>query len=300
MNKILRSFHKAMDAVAWRLAPVIKDDKTAIILAYLLRLQRFPNLKHPKTFNEKLQWLKLYQHNPLYTTLVDKVAVKQYVSSIIGEEYIIPTIGVWDNPDQVDYDSLPDQFVLKCNHNSGGLYICKNKDAMDVEFVKKLLWNSLNDDYYLRCREWPYKDIKRKVFAEKYLANDTGEDLIDYKFFCFNGEPKYCQVISNRSSDECIDFYDMEWKRINGLCGLNIYAHNSNEGVKCPSSFSKMLDVARALSKDFVFIRIDLYEIKSKPYFGEMTFFPNGGYGRFTPPEWNTCFGEMIDLSKIS
>lgn len=272
-------------------------DKQYLQMMYWLHLGRKLNLKNPKTFNEKLQWLKLYNHKPEYTIMVDKVKAKEYVAKLIGEEHIIPTLGVWDDPDDIDFDALPDQFVLKCNHNSGtGMCICRDKSKLDIEKVKAELRKGLKENYYMRWREWPYKNVPRKILAEKFMVDESGTELKDYKIFCFNGEPRYCQLISDRNTDEKIDFYDMHWKRLVGLVGLNDKVHNSEYAIPCPESFEDMKQMASLLAKSIPFSRIDFYEINHQAYFGEITFFPATGFGNFNPREWNVKMGDMITL----
>ncbi len=276
------------------------SDKQYLQMMYWLHLGRKLNLKNPKTFNEKLQWLKLYNHKPEYTIMVDKVKAKEYVAKLIGEEHIIPTLGVWDDPDDIDFDALPDQFVLKCNHNSGtGMCICRDKSKLDIEKVKAELRKGLKENYFMRWREWPYKNVPRKILAEKFMVDESGTELKDYKIFCFNGEPRYCQVISDRNTDEKIDFYDMHWKRLVGLVGLvglNDKVHNSEYAIPCPESFENMKQMASLLAKSIPFSRIDFYEINHQAYFGEITFFPATGFGNFNPREWNVKMGDMITL----
>lgn len=420
------------------------SDKLYLQLRYRLVIGKKLHLKHPQTFNEKLQWLKLYDRRSEYTIMVDKVKAKEYVASKIGEKYIIPTLGVWESPDDINFDALPDQFVLKCNHSSGGLCICTDKRKLDIPKVKEELRKGLRDNYYLHGREWPYKDVPRRILAEKLMVDESDEgdlkdykmmcfdgsvkcsfvcsdrsngkglkvtffdrewkkmpferhypssdqdikmpknyqemirlseilsekipfvhsdfyeingqlyfgeltffpgcgweeftpemwdeklgeliilplykliiiknkghllvlreerekkrDLRDYKFFCFDGEPKLCQVISDRTTDEKIDFYDMDWNRLIGLIGLislseNI--HNSEVDLPCPCSYNEMKKIARVLSKGLPFSRIDFYEINGNPYFGEITFYPACGFGEFRPHEWNTTIGDWLHL----
>jgi hypothetical protein len=259
------------------------------------------NLDHPRTFSEKLQWLKLQDRNPLYTTMVDKVEVKKYVEEIIGEQYIIPTLGVWDTPDEIDFEALPNQFVLKCNHNSGkGMCICKDKGKLDTRNVKKQLKKGLKENYYLSSREWPYRDVKRKILAEKYIETEAGTELKDYKFYCFQGVPRYCQVISDRNNNETIDFFDMEWKHqeFTGLAVPNQPFLNSLSEIMKPAQFEQMKSIAARLSKDIPFVRVDLYEIKGNVYFGEMTFYPAAGFGIFTPMKWNKIMADYLELPR--
>lgn len=254
------------------------------------------NLDTPKTFGEKLQWLKLYDRKPAYTMMVDKYEVRKYIAEKLGEEYLIPLLGVWDSPDEIEFDSLPNQFAMKCNHNSGlGMCICSDKSKLDIKKVKKDLRKGLKQDYYITGREWPYKDVKRRIIAEKYINDGTGEDLRDYKFYCFSGVPMFCQVISDRSTKETIDIFDMNWT-LQEFTGFgNIYPHSEKEIPK-PETFGEMKAAAEILSKDIPFSRIDLYEVQGKMYFGEITFFPASGLGTFAPYEWNRKLGDLICL----
>ena len=253
------------------------------------------DLKNLRTFTEKLQWLKLYDRKSIYTTMVDKYEAKKYVADVIGEKYIIPTLGVWDKFEDIDFEKLPNQFVLKCTHDSGGLVICRDKSKLDYRAAKKKLNRSLKRNYFWSAREWPYKDVKPRIIAEQYMKDDTSDDLKDYKFFCFNGEPRYCQVITDRSTDERVDFFDMEWnpQPFTGL--TRAFAHAEREPV-CPGCFEEMKASCRALSKGISFVRVDFYHINGAMFFGEMTFFPVGGFGRFYPNEWNQKIGDWLVL----
>lgn len=279
---------------------LIPNDKLYLNVAFFLSQGKKLQLSNPQTFQEKMQWLKLYDRRPEYTIWADKVKAKEYVASVIGEEHIIPTLGVWDNPDDIDFDQLPEKFVLKCNHNSGlGMYICKSRSTFDEKKVRENLKKGLRENYYLHNREWPYKDIPRKILAEKYME-DSGapKGLADYKFFCFNGEPKFCQVIRDRTTSETIDFYDMEWNH-QVFYGLNPVARNGNTPVARPVHLEKMIEICKQLSSDSPFVRVDLYVISNTEYFGEITFFPAGGLGTFDPKDWNLILGNMITLPGI-
>lgn len=257
------------------------------------------DLQHPKTFSEKMQWLKLHNRKPEYALMVDKVAVKEYVAPIIGKEHVIPTLGIWDDVDDIDFSTLPNQFVLKTSQGGGnmGVVICRDKSTFDKNTVSKRLKKALKQDIYATYREWPYKNVQRRILAEQLMTDQSHRgDLRDYKFFCFNGSPLLCQVISDRNSDEKIDFYDMAWNRLIGLIGLNVHAHNSATGIACPVSFEEMKTMATKLSANIPFVRIDFYEINHEAYFGEITFFPNSGFGEFQPTEWNERLGEMIPI----
>ena len=277
-------------------------DKTYLQLLYRFKMGHRLDLNHPKTFTEKIQWLKLYNRRPEYTLMVDKYAVKKYVADIIGEKYIIPTLGVWNKPEDIDWDALPNEFVLKTTHGggSGGVVICKDKKTFDRNKAILTLRDSMNSDIYRSLREWPYKDVKKRVLAEKYMApkdmvNNPIYDLSDYKFFCFNGEPKYCQVIRDRHSKESIDFYDMNWRH-QEFVGLNPIASNGINPVPRPLLLDDMICICHKLSENMKFVRIDMYVIDNRIYFGEITFYPASGMGLFNPDKWNEELGNLISL----
>lgn len=277
-------------------------DKTYLQLLYRFKMGHRLDLNHPKTFTEKIQWLKLYNRRPEYTLMVDKYVVKKYVADIIGEKYIIPTLGVWDKPEDIDWDALPNEFVLKTTHGggSGGVVICKDKKTFDRNKAILTLRDSMNGDIYRSLREWPYKDVKKRVLAEKYMApkdmvNNPIYDLSDYKFFCFNGEPKYCQVIRDRHSKESIDFYDMNWRH-QEFVGLNPIASNGINPVPRPLLLDDMICICHKLSENMKFVRIDMYVIDNRIYFGEITFYPASGMGLFNPDKWNEELGNLISL----
>lgn len=416
-------------------------DKWYLTIQYRCFCGKFINWKNPKTFNEKLQWLKIYNRKPEYTMMVDKVKVKDYVAQKIGEQYVIPTLGVWDKPEDIDFDTLPNQFVLKCNHDSGSICICRDKKTFDKSKAVSTLKAAMKRDMYWDGREWPYKNVEKKVFAEKYMVDESGielkdykvfcmngepevievdygrftqhmrniydkawnqlemeilypkdsshiipkpekldemlnlartlakdipyvrtdfysidgslfwgeltfyhgsglepfhpeswdenlgklivlpppyrgylivnegytlslhldsiaeNDLRDYKFFCFGGVPTYCQIISDRNTNEKIDFFDMQWGRLVGLVGLNDNVQNSEQDIPCPDSFSEMKLLAAKLANKLPFSRIDFYEINHRPYFGEITFFPADALGSFRPMDWNDRMGDMITLN---
>lgn len=271
------------------------SDKAYLKLRYNCIMGKKLNLDNPVTYNEKLQWLKLYDRKPEYTKMVDKYEAKKYVADIIGEEYIIPTLGVWDNVNDIDFDTLPNQFVLKCTHDSGGLVICKDKSELDIENAKNTLNHFLNRNFYNVHREWPYKDVQPRIIAEKYMEDESGKDLKDYKFFCFNGEPKLLYISEGLSdhSTAKISFADMDY---------NIAEFKRNdfkpfdELPKKPINFEKMKELAKVLSKDRAFIRVDFYEINKKIFFGELTFFPCSGYLPFDPEKYDKVLGDWITL----
>lgn len=252
------------------------------------------DLDNPQTFNEKLQWLKLYNRKPEYTMMVDKYKVREYIAQTLGEEYLIPLLGVWDDPDEIDFDALPDQFVLKCNHNSGlGMCICKDKSKLDISKVRAELRKGLKENYYIRHREWPYKDVPRKIIAEKYMEDASGE-LRDYKFYCFNGVMKFVMINSDRNTDKPTraDYFDCDFNWLDFTWG---YSHAEVHPQK-PEQFEKMVAIAERLSKGLPHIRVDLYDCNGKIYFGELTFFDGSGFYKIEPLEWDYKIGEMLKL----
>lgn len=252
------------------------------------------DLDNPKTFNEKLQWLKLHDHNPIYTTMVDKYAVKQYVANKIGGQYIIPTLGVWEHFDDIDFDKLPNQFVLKCTHDSGSIVVVPDKSKFDKVAAKENLENGLRHNYYYASYEWPYKDVPPKIIIEEYLENVASEGLHDYKIWCFNGEPTYIQYINGRigkKTEEC--FFDTNWNM------KDFTYHNPplKYGVKKPKCLSEMLKFAKIFAKDIPFIRVDFYVLTDESIkFGELTFYPMSGLEKFHPINVDEALGSMIHL----
>lgn len=268
------------------------DDEAYLKRKYKACMGKEIHLDSPQTFNEKLQWLKLYDRKPEYTTMVDKYAVKKYVADIIGEEYIIPTLGVWNHFDEIDFDKLPNQFVLKCTHDSGGIVICKDKNKLDLKSAKKKIEKSLKQNYYWSGREWPYKDVKPRIIAEEYMIDESGYELKDYKFFCFNGEPKMMFIATDRGSDTKFDFYDMEFNHLPFTNGHP----NANKQIKKPKNYSTMLALSAKLSFGIPHVRVDFYNINGKIYFGELTFFHWSGLVPFEPEEWDYKLGSWLKL----
>lgn len=274
-------------------------DKLYLQLKYKRDYGSYISWNNPQRFDEKMQWLKLYYRKPIMVKLVDKYEVKKYVEKKIGAEYIIPTLNIYNTFDEIDFSKLPDQFVLKCTHDSGGNVICKNKKLLDQKIARTKIEGSLKKNFYYLMREWPYKHVRPRILAEEFITDAVHQDLIDYKFYCFNGIPKYCQIITNRSTNEAIDFFDENWIH-QDFVGLNPTCKNNPDcsNMSKPMNYDKMLDMARTLAMDFPFVRIDFYNVNGKIYFGEITFFPAGGFGVFTPNEWNYKLGEMIILPK--
>ena len=252
------------------------------------------DLENPKLYTQKLQWLKLYDHRPEYTTMVDKYAVKQYVAEKIGTEYVIPLLGVWGRVEDINFDSLPDSFVLKTTHDSGGLVICKDKSKLDIRAAKKKLSYFLNRKYYDYNREWPYKNVKPRIVAEAYMEDSTYKELRDYKFFTFGGVPKVLYIAQGRGKGEptVADFFDMEFNHL----PFTIDHDMARIPPKKPENFELMQKLAEKLSEGTPQLRVDFYEVDGKVYFGEMTFFHCSGFAPFHPEEWDRIFGDWVSL----
>lgn len=275
-----------------KFSPFIKSDKTYLSMRYRLFMGKKLNLKNPRTFNEKLNWMKIYYHDPIYTKLVDKYEVKKLVADLIGEEYVIPTLGVWDSVDDIDFDRLPQQFVLKCTHDSGGLVVCKDKSKLDIKAAKEKLAAAMKRNYYTVSREWGYKNVQPRIIAEKFMEDEETHALNDFKFFCFNGVVKLLYIGSDRSTEVKFDFYDRDFNHLD-----IINAHPQSKVLhKRPKTFEKMIKVAEKLSKGYPFMRIDLYEVNGKIFFGEYTLYHNGGTLLFEPEEWDYKMGNWITL----
>lgn len=251
------------------------------------------NLKNPQTFNEKLQWLKLHDRKPEYTMMVDKFAVKEYVADKIGAEYVIPTLGVWNHFDEIDFDVLPNQFVLKCTHDSGSVVICRDKAAFNVDEAREKIENGLKHNFYWQFREWPYKNVKPRIIAEKYLSEVDSSDTDDYKVMCFGSEPGMIQVHKNRFTNHTEDFYDLNWKKMDITQDI---MPNSDIIVEKPETFDDMVRFSKLLADKIPQVRIDWYNVRCKLYFGEMTFFDGAGLDEYIPAKWNKKFGDMIKL----
>ena len=286
-NKLLKKVKYAM-----RFIP----DSIYIQIYYFAHFKKFCDLKNPSTYNEKLNWLKLHDHNPVYPTLVDKYEAKEYVARIIGNEYIIPTLGVWDTFDDIDFEKLPNQFVLKCTHDSEGLVIVKDKKKLDKNAAKEKIEAALKQNFYYIGREWPYKDVKHRIIAEQYMEDHVDGELRDYKFFCFDGEPKAMFIASDRASDHVkFDYYDLKF---NHLDIKQKYPH-AKEALRKPVTFEKMIEFSKILSKGFPHVRVDFYEVDGHLYFGELTFYHFSGFMPFEPDRWDKVFGDWLKLPKV-
>lgn len=273
------------------------NDKLAVRWIYQGQMGKKLDLKSPQTFNEKMQWLKIYDRNPLYTELVDKHAVRKYITEWIGEEYLIPEFGVWDCFDQIDFDALPQQFVLKCTHDSGSAIVCRDKSKLDIAQTKERIEKRMKRSHYWAGLEWPYKDVPHRINAEMYMDEGRGVGLTDYKFFCFNGEPKFIYISSGLEdhNNAYISFFDLDGNRM----PFRRSDYRDFPGnVAMPKHFEKMKEIAGLLAKKIgnCFVRVDLYEIHDQIYFSEFTFTPCGGYMPFEPEEYDLKMGEMLNL----
>ena len=276
----------------------IIPDPLYIRLVYYKHFKKWPNLKKPKTLNEKIQWLKLHDHRIEYVRMVDKVEAKEYVADIIGEDYIIPTLGIWDTPDSIDFGFLPNQFVLKCNHDSHGVVVCRDKSKLDMKETKRFLSERLKTNGYWYGREWPYKDVKPKVLAESYLSDSyDGKDLNDYKFYCF-GDYVDCVLVcmERMTGDPKFYFFDKDWN----LKRYNKRGQQAPKGFTLPKpdNLKKMFDLSETIAKavNAPFLRVDLYNVKGKIYFGELTLYPSSGFDSNRLPETDLYFGNLVHL----
>ena len=272
------------------------SDERYLKLMYEYKLSRKLNLDNPTTFNEKIQWLKLHDRKDIYTIMVDKYLAKDYVANLIGSNYIIPTLGIYEKFDDIDFEKLPDQFVIKCTHDSGGLVIVKNKKCINKNNVKKKIERCMKHNYYYSGREWPYKNVKPKIIIEKYMEDKKTSELRDYKFFCFKGVPKFMFLATDRQiNDTKFNFYDLDFNLLPFTQGHP----NDTRIIEKPQNFDKMIELAKVLSKDIPHVRVDFYEINGNIYFGELTFYHYSGFTKFNPNEWDEKLGKYIEISNI-
>ena len=270
----------------------IPYDELYIRVFYRLAMQEPLDLKGPVTYTQKIQWLKMHNNNLIYTRMVDKYAVKEMIAKELGQQYVIPLLGVWDDFDAIDFGKLPNQFVLKTTHDSGNVLVCKDRRHFDIAKAKKKFSQALKTNYFFKSREYPYKNAVPRIIAEKYMHDKTQEELTDYKFFCFHGEPRILQIISNKGVGKKVNCYDMEFN----LLSLATDLSGINDTLTKPDNFCEMVDIARKLSKGLIHVRVDLYSINGQVFFGEYTFHNGGGIVNFNPPEWNKILGDMIVL----
>lgn len=306
INKIIYSikrgfwylFHKPAFIIDFFLCKVypLFSDSLFLKLRFRVLVGYSLDLDNPQSFNEKIQWLKLHDHHVEYSQMVDKYEAKKIVSSLIGPQYVIPTLGLWDSVDEIEWNSLPDSFVIKATNDSGGNVICKDKSLFDFKIAPKKLKRNGNRDYSAVSKEYPYKDVKHRFIAEPFLEDDSGDGLVDYKFFCFDGEVKFLFVATGRlKKDTRFDFYDANY------CFLPVInGHpNADNLPSKPKNFDEMKEVASRLSKGIPHVRIDLYNIDGRIYFGEFTFFHNSGLVPFSPQKWDYVFGSFLHLPTI-
>ncbi len=298
INALIHNPRHFVFAIFRRMPWLIPSDKLYLKIYCRLSMGEWLNFEHPHTFNEKLQWLKLHNRKPEYITMVDKYAVKEYVAKMIGDEYVIPTIARWNKPADIEWDKLPNQFVLKTNHDGGGngIVVCKDKSKLNKRKALRELRHSFSRNVYLIGREWPYKKVKKCVFAEQYMEDQYGE-LRDYKFFCFNGEVKALFIATERGSKNGVkfDYFDENYNHLD-----LIQTHPmSDTPIEKPKSFELMKQLAAKLSQGVPHVRVDFYEVNGHPYFGEFTFFHMGGTGGFKPGKWDRIWGDWITLPTI-
>ncbi len=282
----------------FRAVTKVLPDKAYLSLKYRLKFGKKMPWEKPVTFNQKLQWLKLYDRNPEYSRMVDKYEAKIYVAEKIGEEYTIPTLGIWDKFDDIDFNTLPDKFVLKCTHDCGSVILCKDKSTFDIERAKKKLDYAMKKNYYYGEREWAYKSVKPRIIAEEYMEDEKTAELRDYKFFCFNGEAKMLFIATDRQTkgeETKFDFFDMEYNHLPFTNGHP----NAKVLPEKPLCFDEMRALAEKLSAGIPHLRVDFYEVNGKVYFGELTFSHFGGFVKFNPEEWDEKIGEWVDLSVL-
>ena len=272
-------------------------DRQFVKLDYWFTQDKELDLENPTTFDEKINWLKLYNHRSEYTKMVDKYEVRQYIKEKIGSEYLIPLYGMWENVEEIDWEELPNQFVLKTTHDSGGVVICEDKKELDIDQTKKKLKQFLHYNYFNEGREWPYKNVKPRIVAEKYMEGRKEQSFKDYKIFCFNGQVKMTLVLTDLQHEENVTqkFYNRDWE----LMPLKESdSPHSDEAIERPYNYQEMIKVAETLAEDIPFVRVDLYEINQKVYFGELTFFPNKGQNTFEPEKYNEILGSWLKLPK--
>ena len=272
-------------------------DKMFLKMVYKKVFKKKLNLNNPTLFSEKIQWLKLYDRKNIYTTMVDKYEVKKYVAEHIGSKYVIPAIGIYEKFDDIDFEKLPEQFVLKCTHDSGGLVIVKDKKKFDKKKARKKINKCMRRNYYYSGREWPYKNVKPRIIVEKYMEDKKDNELRDYKFFCFNGEVKVMFIASNRQGkgDTYFDFFDKDFRHLPFTNGHP----NAPVIPRKPINYNEMIKLAEKLSSGIPQVRVDFYDVNGKVYFGEMTFSHWSGLMPFEPEIWDRKLGDMIDLNLV-
>lgn len=281
------------ECLLWLRVFRLLPDRAFLKIQYRLMTGQKLNLKNPVLFNEKIQWLKLHDRQTSFPNLADKYEVRKYIAETIGEEYLIPLLGVWDTFDEISFDSLPNQFVLKCTHDSGGVIICHDRQSFDISKAGKFFAKRLTTNYYWLGREWVYNKIKPRIIAEKLMIDESNIELKDYKLFCFAGEPQMIQVDFGRFTKHERNLYSTEWKYQH----LELYyPTNPQTEIPKPACLDKMIELAQKLSANKIHVRVDFYTIRDKVYFGELTFYHGSGYEKFDPPQWDRTFGDWMEL----
>lgn len=273
----------------------LMPDRMFLKLAYAKQFGERLNLDNPVTFNEKLQWLKIYDRNPLYTTLVDKYAVKKYVANILGEQHVIPNIALYESVDEIEWDALPNRFVIKCTHDSGSTILCPDKNNFDLDAARVKLQRCLSNDFYSINREWPYKNVPHRIIVEEFLSESVNKDTLnDFKFFCFNGRVEFYKIDFDRFTNHGANYYDRNGELL--PLGEVYCPCNPDKNLVIPSTVGQMIAFAEQLASGIPFVRVDFYDVNDIVLFGEMTFFPMAGMGKFEPEEWDCRIGEMLKL----
>ena len=300
MNKVIKAIkdpHYACGVIFYRLiSPFVKDDETYIKWDYYFSTRKKLNLENPRTLNEKLEWLKLNNKNPFHSVLVDKYEVRDYIKKTLGDQYLIPLLGCWNSFEEIDFDKLPNQFVIKCSHDSGSTIVCRDKKSFNFLAARKKINKCLKRDFYKVKREYPYKGLKRRIIAEQYVIDSREEEgLTDYKFYCFRGKvPCVLVCLDRHLGDPKFYFFNEDWE----LQRFNKRGKDAPEGftIPKPKNMEKMFEIAKQLSKNEPFVRVDMYNVDGKIYFGELTFFPDGGADPNRLPEADQMFGDMVEI----
>ena len=299
MNRVIRAIFDPKRIIRFLVSKnylPMKDDNY-LRLSFLCSMGYKLDLSNPVTFNEKLQWLKLYDRKEIYTSMVDKFEAKNFIGTLVGKQYVIPTLGIYNNFDEINFDNLPNQFVIKCTHDSGGLVVVKDKSHFNKKNAKKVINKSLKVNYFYPGREWPYKNIKPRIIVEKYMEDEKTHELRDYKFFCFNGKVKIFKIDYDRMIDHHANYYDKSGNLIH--CGEILCPPDYNRNIDLPVNLKKMIKFAEILSANIPFLRVDFYEIDSKIYVGELTFYPASGFGKFTDSSFDYELGNFLDLGLV-
>lgn len=271
-------------------------DEAYLKLLYRLYIGKKLETRNPETFNEKLQWLKLHDRKPEYARMVDKLLVKDYITEKLGEGYVIPTLAVWDRAEDIDFDALPDQFVLKCSHDSGSTLVCRDKNTFNRENARDILNKAMNREFFWFGREWPYRDVRPKIMAERFMQDPETRELRDYKFFCFGGKVRCFKVDFDRFTEHRANYYSPEGELLQ--IGEAVCPPNFNKQIRLPSGLPEMIRLAEQLSAGLPFLRVDFYQAEQQILFGELTFYPAAGFGRFTDEKWDQLLGQWLILPK--